>query len=82
MATDRATIRFGEDLLAELDAYATEHGLERAAMVRLAVINQLKRKPPKTLPEGVERVGRNPNPAEAGRAGAAARWSKAKDKDG
>jgi hypothetical protein len=74
MADDRITVRLGVDLMAALDGYATENGLDRAAVVRLAVVNQLKRKPPKSLPEGVERVGRNPDPSAAGKAGAAARW--------
>lgn len=78
MSKDKINVRLGEELIAELESYAEEHGLGRADVVRLAVINQLKKKPPKSLPEGVERVGRNPNPADAGRAGAAARWAKGK----
>lgn len=76
MPKDKINVRLGEELIIEIEAYAEEHELGRADVIRLAVINQLKRKPPKTLPEGVSRVGRNPNAADAGRLGAEARWKK------
>lgn len=74
MPKDKINVRLGEELVTQVEEYAKEHGLGRADVIRLAVINQLGRKPPKKLPDGVERIGRNPNPAEAGKAGAAARW--------
>ena len=63
-----------EESRTALDAYAAAHGLDRAAVLRLALMGQLKKPPPKKLPEGVVRDSSTPDPAAAGRKGAAARW--------
>jgi hypothetical protein len=83
MPSEKISVRLGADLIEQLDAYGKQHGLDRATVVRLAILQQLGRKPPKTLPEGVVKDRSTPDPAAAGRKGAEARWGKRrKKKDG
>lgn len=72
----RLTVRLDQSLLDSIDSYAASHGLDRATVVRLALTEQLRRSPRKTLPPGVERFPGNPDPLEAAKLGAATRWGK------
>lgn len=75
MATRLYYCKDDEDLQQQLEAYAQQHNLpDIQSVIRLAYREQLKRKPPKKLPEGVIRKAGNPTPETGGRAGAAARW--------
>ena len=77
----RLSVRFDDDEIARMRKYAADHGVpDLATICRLGVLELLKRKPPKTIPEGVARPVGNPDPVAAGQAGAAARWGKPKQK--
>jgi len=67
-------LRVDDDVFERLEQYAAQNNLPDVSTVaRLALMEQLKRKPPKKLPPGVERKAGNPDPVAAGLASAAAR---------
>ena len=76
MASEKHTVRYGAELLTDIDAYCAKHDLGRSQFARLAALLLLRRNPPRKLPEGVKRTSATPDPATAGKAGAEARWSK------
>ncbi len=76
MAGARITVRVDRVLLDQLDSYAAAHGLDRAAVVRLALLRQLASAPPRRLPAGVQRPRGNPAIAGQSQAGVEARRAK------
>lgn len=75
MATQLYYCKDDAELLPLLEEYAKANGLpDVQSVIRLAYREQLKRKPPKKIPDGVIRKAGNPRPETGGKAGAAARW--------
>lgn len=72
----RVTLRVDADVLAQLDAYAAKHDLDRTAAIRLAILEQVKRRPPKEKPAGIVKPRGNPNIGELSQAGIEARRRK------
>lgn len=74
MPSDRISVRLGQAVIAQIDEYAEKHGLDRAIVVRLAVANQLGKKPPKDAKERFGGKVGNPNIREHSAEGVQARW--------
>lgn len=67
--------RLDDDVIEKLDAYVIQHGIkDRSTAMRLAIIEQLKREPPKRSPRGVKKKRGNPKIGEQSAAGVEARW--------
>ena len=64
-----------------LDEYVDNHDLDVATVIKLALYNQFKRKPPKKLPESVVAMPGNPNIAELASKGGKARAKKLQKKN-
>lgn len=58
----------------EILAYCHEHDLSASEYVRLCHLRRGKRPPSAKERDAINRPLGNPNPSEAGKAGAAARW--------
>ncbi|MBL4884736.1 MAG: hypothetical protein JKY95_09415 [Planctomycetaceae bacterium] len=63
-----------------LDQYSQTHDLDKATVIRLALSNQFKKKPPKKLPESVIATPGNPNIAELASQGGKAKAKKLQKK--
>lgn len=76
----RITVRLPIAISNALDEYSQSHELDTATVIRLALSNQFKKKPPKKLPESVVAVAGNPNIAELASQGGKARAKKLQKK--
>ena len=76
----RITVRLPIAISNALDEYTQAHELDTATVIRLALSNQFKRKPPKKLPESVVAMPGNPNIAELASKGGKARAKKLQKK--
>lgn len=76
----RITVRLPITISNLLDQYGHDYDLDTATVIRLALSNQFKKKPPRKLPEEVVARSGNPNIAELASKGGKARAKKLQKK--